>query len=202
MGSPERTLVAADHVFDAPGSGSVRPAGGADAFSAFFETHHGAVSAYLRRRAPVDVADELAVGTFEVAWHRWQEVPQDRPLPWLYGVARRLLANERRGDERRGRLRLRLAGGAGGGRSAHRSAEPTAGTDPATAAVDAMAARHALERLRPDDREALMLVAWEGLDAAAAAASLGLTTAAFTVRLHRARQRLEKLLPSTPTAKD
>jgi RNA polymerase sigma-70 factor (ECF subfamily) len=195
MGSPERTLVAAEHGPDAAGSGP-GPAAAAEVFSRFFETHHGAVSAYLRRRAPADVAEELAVTTFEVAWHRWPEVPGDRPLPWLYGVARRLLANERRGDERRGRLRLRLARardpGSGGGTA----------TDPAATAVDALAARQALERLRPDDREALMLVAWEGLDAASAAASLGLTTATFAVRLHRARQRLEKLLPATPTAKD
>jgi RNA polymerase sigma-70 factor (ECF subfamily) len=170
----------------------------ADAFSTFFETHHRAVLAYLRRRAPADVADELAVTTFEVAWQRWADVPAGHPLPWLYGVARRLLANERRGDERRGRLRRRLAGGGGPGAGVG----GTSGPDAAAAAVDAAAARDALSRLRTDDREALMLIAWEGLDAADAAGSLGISPATFAVRLHRARQRLEKLLPSAPTAKD
>jgi RNA polymerase sigma-70 factor (ECF subfamily) len=171
------------------------PAAQADPFSPFFEANHAALSAYLRRRAPVEVADELTVATFEVAWQRWSDVPAQRPLPWLYGVARRLLANQRRSERRWSRLRSRLAGAnrAGG-------LPPTgrAGPDPAAAAVDALAARQALDLLRPDDREALMLVAWEGLDATAAATSLGITPGAFAVRLHRARQRLEKLLPPEP----
>ena len=203
MRSAEPALVADDvHVpaGDRVTYGQPRPAGPPDPFSAFFEAHHPAVSAYLRRRAPVDVADELTVATFEVAWQRWSDVPAERPLPWLYGVARRLLANERRSDQRRGRLRSRLAGAHRSGAAHASAAQP--GFDPAAAAVDALAARQALGRLRPDDREALMLVAWEGLDAAAAAASLGISPGAFAVRLHRARQRLEKLLPPEPTAKD
>jgi RNA polymerase sigma-70 factor (ECF subfamily) len=51
-----------------------------------------------------------------------------------------------------------------------------------------------LERLRPDDRELLMLIAWEGLSPTDAAASLGVSMAALSVRLHRARQRLESEL--------
>jgi RNA polymerase sigma-70 factor (ECF subfamily) len=39
-----------------------------------------------------------------------------------------------------------------------------------------------------------MLVAWDGLDAEAAARSLGISLPTFTVRLHRARRRLEKEL--------
>ena len=198
MTSAEPTLVA-DDARSTPGERAAsQPVRAADPFSPFFEAHHAAVSAYLRRRAPADVADELTVTTFEVAWQRWVDVPTDRPLPWLYGVARRLLANQRRSEQRRGRLRSRLAG------ARHSSgAHPAAGspgTDPAATAVDALVARQALERLRPDDREALMLVAWEGLDAAAAAAALGISPGAFAVRLHRARQRLEELLPPDPAA--
>jgi RNA polymerase sigma-70 factor (ECF subfamily) len=175
------------------------PAAGPDPFATFFERYHGPVLAYLRRRAPAEAADELAVSTFEVAWRRWAEVPVEHPLPWLYGVARRLLANERRGEERRGRLRRRLAAvpnlasRAGAG----------AGGDPGVTAVDAVVARQALARLRAEDRELLMLVAWDGLDVPAAAASLGVSPSTFAVRLHRARRRLEKLLPvHPPTAED
>jgi RNA polymerase sigma-70 factor (ECF subfamily) len=159
-----------------------------DPFSRLFDTFYPAVRAYARRRAPADVADEVALSTLEVAWRRRAEIPAD-PLPWLYGVARRALANHRRGDRRRSRLAERVIGALG-------SAAPDAlWGDPAAAAVEALGARSALARLRPDDRELLMLVAWEGLDADAAAAVLGISPSTFAVRLHRARRRLEALLP-------
>jgi RNA polymerase sigma-70 factor (ECF subfamily) len=146
-------------------------------FEALFEAHYGAVLAYARRRASSDVGADVAAATFEVAWRRLDEVP-DEALPWLYGVARRMLANTRRADVRRQRLwsRLRAVGSA----------------EPADVAVEVPGARAALARLRPQDREVLMLVAWEGLNPETAASSLGISTGAFAVRLHRARQRLEE----------
>ena len=146
-------------------------------FEALFEAHYGAVLAYARRRASSDVGADVAAATFEVAWRRLDEVP-DEALPWLYGVARRLLANTRRADVRRQRLwsRLRALGPA----------------EPADVAAEEPGARDALARLRPQDREVLMLVAWEGLNPGAAASSLGISAGAFAVRLHRARQRLEE----------
>ena len=145
-------------------------------FEALFEAHYGAVLAYARRRASSDVGADVAAATFEVAWRRLDEVP-DEALPWLYGVARRVLANTRRADVRRQRLWNRLRAG---------SAEP------ADLAVDVPGARAALARLRPQDREVLMLVVWEGLSPEAAARALGISVATFAVRLHRARHRLEE----------
>lgn len=146
-------------------------------FEALFEAHYGAVLAYARRRGSSDVGADVAAATFEVAWRRLDEVPHEA-LPWLYGVARRLLANTRRADVRRERLwsRLRALGPA----------------QPADVAAEEPGAREALARLRPQDREVLMLVAWEGLNPEAAASSLGISAGAFAVRLHRARQRLEE----------
>lgn len=146
-------------------------------FEALFEAHYGAVLAYASRRASSDVAADVAAATFEVAWRRFDDVP-DQALPWLYGVARRLLANTRRAEMRRRHSWSRLA--------AVRSVEP------ADAPEEGPKARAALARLRPQDREVLMLVAWEGLDPEAAARSLGISVGAFAVRLHRARHRLEK----------
>jgi RNA polymerase sigma-70 factor (ECF subfamily) len=168
--------------------GEVRDLAG-DPFSDLFDAHFPAVRAYARRRAPLEVADEVALATFEVAWRRRAELPVE-PLPWLYGVARRTLANERRGNRRRSRLVERVSGAHGQGSFDAVSA------DPAAMAVESLAARSALGRLRPDDREVLMLVAWEGLDAEGAAAVLGITPSTFAVRLHRARRRLEALLPA------
>jgi len=52
----------------------------------------------------------------------------------------------------------------------------------------------ALAGLRERDREVLLLVAWEGLEPARAAAALECSRAAFAVRLHRARRRLAAAL--------
>ena len=54
--------------------------------------------------------------------------------------------------------------------------------------------RTALDALKPIDREALLLTAWEGLPADRAARAAGCSTATFHVRLHRARKRLAHAL--------
>jgi len=144
--------------------------------------HYAHVLAYVQRRAPAETANDVAAAVFAVLWRRIDE-PLDEPLPWLLAVARRELANQRRGEARRRRLSLR----------ARRVEQPTA-PDPADGAVAQAVARAALARLRPEDREILMLVAWEGLDPVRAAAALGITPSAFAVRLHRARRRLESHL--------
>ena len=150
-------------------------------FETLFETTYGPVLAYARRRVDEDLAADVASATFEVAWRRLDAVPAE-PLPWLYGVARRQLANAWRSDRRRLRLRGRLA--------------TTFAFDPTVEpGLEAASARAALARLREDDREVLMLVAWEGLGSEDAARSLGISVSAFEVRLHRARRRLEKELP-------
>ena len=51
-----------------------------------------------------------------------------------------------------------------------------------------------LRALSTRDREALLLVAWEDLTPALAARSLGVSQAAFRIRLHRSRKRLRRLL--------
>ena len=159
--------------------------------AALWHAHYGQVYAYARRRASAHVAAEVASATFTVLWQRIDD-PPDQPLPWLYSVARRQLANQRRGEARRKALLSRL------GRT-RRTGDPHAGSDdPAAGAVEHVQAQAVLARLRPEDREVLMLVAWEGLDPAQAAASLGISPATFSVRLHRARQRLESQLSAYP----
>jgi RNA polymerase sigma-70 factor (ECF subfamily) len=160
-------------------------------FATLFDAHYPAVLAYCRRRAAPEEAGDAALATFEVLWRTIDEPPA-RTLPWLYRVAAAQLANGRRSERRRlglvERLALRPAGGA------------APSSDPADSTTEAAAARDALDRLRPADRELLLLVAWEGLDPAEAAAVLGLTPATFAVRLHRARRRLDALLtPNPPT---
>ena len=156
------------------------------AFTALWTAHHEAVLAYARRRAAADVAADVATATFAVLWRRMDDPPGD-PLPWLYAVARRELANQKRTQSRRGAILGRLSRDRG-------TMGADVAPDAAGTAVDRNNARSALRRLRPGDREVLMLVAWDGLDPPSAAAALGISSSAFAVRLHRARRRLQSEL--------
>lgn len=146
-----------------------------DRVEAVFREHYEAVLAYAQRRAPSPLADDVAAEVFAVAWRRADRIP-DEPLPWLLGVARRVLATQRRSLTRRERLRRRLL-------------DRSAGVPEAEAAGGELLSS-ALSGLSERDREAVLLVAWEGLTPAEAAAVLGITATAFSVRLHRARRRL------------
>lgn len=154
-------------------------------FEGLFRDHHVAVVGYVRRRAPQEAVDDIVGETFLVAWRRLDGVPAEE-LPWLLAVARNVLATQRRGAGRRRALTLRL------GHAAVGRAEPPAddGLEPA---IDSRL-ETALSRLAPKDREALTLIAWDGLAPHEAALVLGDSAGAFRVRLHRARQRLRALL--------
>jgi RNA polymerase sigma-70 factor, ECF subfamily len=146
-------------------------------FDELFAAYYQAVFNFVVRRAPEECVEDVLAEIFLVAWRRCDRVPED-PLPWLLGIARRVLANQRRGDRRRNELVSRL-------RSSWSEVtgwEPLAGLSPELA--------DALRTLSEREREALLLVAWEGLDSRQAAAVLGCSAAAFRVRLHRARHRV------------
>jgi RNA polymerase sigma factor (sigma-70 family) len=148
------------------------------AFERLFAAHYRAVRAYVLRRSGPDPVDDVVAETFLIAWRRLDSLGED-PLPWLFGVARRVLANHLRADRRRGALttRLRALGG-----------EPDPGWEPPALMSPDLAA--AIASLSPGEREALLLVAWEGLASDRAAHAAGCSPAAFRVRLHRARRRV------------
>ena len=154
------------------------------AFDALFEAHHRDVLRYVLRRAPMASAEDVLAETFLVAWRRSEQIPAD-PLPWLLGVARRVVANQRRADLRRDALLGRLR--------ATWSGEVGVWQPPGT--VDAELAG-ALGSLPAREREALLLLAWEGLDIGQAAIAAGCSTATFRVRLHRARKHVAQKLAS------
>ncbi|MFP5319991.1 MAG: RNA polymerase sigma factor [Acidimicrobiia bacterium] len=149
-----------------------------------YRAHRGAVLAYLLRRCPsaADAHDALAE-TFLVAWRRPEQVPDGDAAVrlWLYGVARRVLANQRRAERRRRRLSERL--------QAHPGDELVPGPDEAGTEREVL---RVLSRLGERDREILLLSAWEGLSHAEIAAVLGCSENASAVRLHRARARLRE----------
>lgn len=147
-------------------------------FTALFESTHRALLAYAVRRVvdPADAADVVAE-TFLVAWRRLDDVPPgDQARPWLFGVARRVLANLHRGDRRRHALADRLR-------------ETLTDVVPPPSVGESPVER-ALRRLGEGDQEILRLVAWEELARDEIAVVLGVSRGAVRVRLHRARRRL------------
>src|SRR4051794_11989720 len=134
------------------------------------------------RRCDPETADDVVADVFLVAWRRRAELPEE-PLPWLLGIALRVVANHARGQRRRVRLHDRLA------------AEPTVAAAPAHAdARESARLSAALARLSESDRELLLLMAWEGLELKQAAAVLGVRPNTLAVRFHRARRRLSAAL--------
>lgn len=154
-------------------------------FAGLFDRHQRDVLAFaLRRtRTPAD-AEDAAAETFAIAWRRLDQIP-DSALPWLYGVTRRVLANQYRGQRRATSLleKLRL--------------QPAPA--PAHESDDSRAVA-ALRLLRPDDQELLRLIAWEDLDHASISEVLGISVNAVAIRLHRARQRYREALARLETS--
>jgi len=151
-------------------------------FDAIFTECQRPVLAYAMRRTPTHAdAEDVASETFAIAWRKLGSIPTDEPLPWLYAVARRVVANHRRGLGRRERLAALL-------RVDDVPTPMRAGDD-----VDGPAFA-ALAQLSPADQEVLRLVAWEELGNQQIAAVLGITANAVAIRLHRARARFAEAL--------
>jgi DNA-directed RNA polymerase specialized sigma24 family protein len=138
-------------------------------FEQIYAEHYESVRAYVRRRAPEAVVDDVVSDTFLVCLQKIDRVPIEA-LPWLYAVARKTLANERR-------KRARVAHG-----------HDVSVVEPAPVGDGALAV--AFNALSERDREILRLVAWEGLSVSAAATVLGCSAVACRVRYHRAKSHL------------
>jgi RNA polymerase sigma-70 factor, ECF subfamily len=151
-------------------------------FDTLFTAHQRHVLAYAMRRTQVLAdAEDVAAETFTIAWRKFDSIPAAEPLPWLYAVARRVLANHRRGSGRRDRLAALL-------RVEDVATPIRAGEDRDGPAFVALAS------LAPADQEVLRLVAWEELGNQGIAQVLGITPNAVAIRLHRARARFADAL--------
>ncbi|WP_328492930.1 sigma-70 family RNA polymerase sigma factor [Streptomyces sp. NBC_00414] len=158
----------------------------AQRFRDIYEECYPRVLAYTTSLVGRQVGEDITSETFTVAWRRVRDIPQPA-LPWLLGVARNLVREMRRRDSHQYTLAAEEAGRIGSGARADVG-------DVAADVTDRAAALHALAGLSDADRELLTLIAWHGLSTKQAARVLGCTTATLTVRLHRARRRLERAL--------
>lgn len=148
-----------------------------------------------RRTDDAAAAEDVVAEVFLAVWRRFEDVPagHDAARAWVFGIARNLLLNSRRGERRRRALGVRLADA---GRDHPSDAEP----DEVLFRVDL---ELAWRRLTAVHQEALALSAFEGLDSQEAAAVVGITATAFRLRLSRGRKALrtalgaERALPAT-----
>jgi RNA polymerase sigma-70 factor (ECF subfamily) len=156
---------------------------------AVYERHVDAIRAYAARRVERDAVDDVVAETFAIAWRR---LPREAdPLPWLYGVARKVVHGHRRSHARRGALLERVAGSG--------AAQACPPPDPAEVLPGDPALARAFATLTEQEREAIRLVAWECLEHADAARAAGCSRATFAVRLSRARLRLRRALAEGET---
>ena len=148
-------------------------------FDEVFRRSYPRVLGYCLRRAPEPIAHDATAEVFAIAWRRRRDLPaDDGAVAWLLAIARRVLANELRGQRRRSRLAVTISANA---------------VDASADAPDSPVTR-ALDDLAPDDQEVLRLVYWDDLSHAEIAQVLGISVNAVAVRVHRARSRVKARL--------
>ena len=170
-------------------------------FIELYERYYRQVYAYCGRRTTAQRVDDVVADTFLVAWRKIDQVPRgSEVLPWLYGVAYRVLGHEWRGTSRRRRLDRKL-------RALGKEA-PVLPEEVVVMRQESRQVLDALSGLKATDQEILLLTAWEELPQADIAVTLNITIGAVRQRLHEAKKnlanhydRLDKKRNTTPAAK-
>ena len=158
-------------------------AGGDARFREVHDRFFRDVYSYCRRRTSADEVDEAVADTFVTAWRKSDEIPPgDQALPWLYGVAYRVLTHHWRSNFRRGRLSQKVA--SFGGISTSLPEEIV------IVGHEQRQVLTALEALRHNDQEILRLTVWEELSQADIAIALGISIGAVRQRFYAAKKKL------------
>jgi RNA polymerase sigma-70 factor (ECF subfamily) len=154
-------------------------------FAEFYRRHFRQIYSYCLRRISPDRIDDAVADTFLVAWRRLSVVPEGASaLPWLYGVAYKVLATQRRGRSRQEALKTKLAAS---------GATPMTGIeDFVVTAEESQRVLDAMSRLKPTDQEILKLSVWEELPHSDIALVLEITPGAVKQRAYEARKNLTR----------
>jgi RNA polymerase sigma-70 factor (ECF subfamily) len=159
-----------------------------DRFATIFDRHAPAIHRYLQRRVGEQAAEDVLGETFLIAFRRRGSFDPERSdaRPWLYGIAAKLVVDHHRRETRqRGIVGLP-------DRATDEHADEVA--DRVSAQSQQAILRAALDRLSDDDREVLMLIAWEELSYAEVAEAMRIPVGTVRSRLHRARQQIRRWL--------
>ena len=150
------------------------------AFDTFYEHHAPSISGYVRRRVLVDDVEDVVAQVFLVAWRRFTAIPappEDRL--WLFGVARRTVADYRRSTLRRKKLQDRLV-------------QESPGPSTVVPFEGGTRTGMALATLEQQDRRLLTMIVLEGLSHAEVGELLGCSANAVELRYRRARERFKE----------
>jgi RNA polymerase sigma factor (sigma-70 family) len=167
--------------------------GDPEAFARFYCRYERLIVGYaIRHCVNVDDVGDLVGETFLGALRsaaRFTDHDGEDAIPWLFGIAHRVLSRQRRSFVRRQRLNRRL------------ESLPTLCSDEADAIDAALDASRlapvlasALSQLKAKDQELVQLVHRDGLSPAQAGRVLGMNPNTARLRLSRARARLRDLL--------
>lgn len=148
--------------------------------------HADSIYRFARMRVGPDKAEDVVAETFLVAWRRVNDVPS-AALPWLFTVARNVMATYERTERRQMSILER----------AMFHLERTDHGDQAEETQERDILVGALRRLSSSDQELLLTWAWFDVSTAEGSAMLGCSKSAYSVRLHRARNRLRRELERT-----
>ncbi len=164
------------------------------AFGTLFDRHVDEIHGYISRRVGAPLAEELTAETFARAFARRGSfvAMHESASPWLFGIATNLVRNAGRA-ERRQLLAY--------GRAAAISNDRPSDTDRADARIDAERAAPrlvaALLDLEPQDRDALLLFAWQDLSYQEVGIALGIPPGTVASRINRSRRRMRASLGTT-----
>ncbi|MCP1411951.1 RNA polymerase sigma factor [Paenarthrobacter sp. A20] len=151
-------------------------------FTAAHAACHDAVYRYFRRRTTnPSTAEDLCAEVFRITWEKSAHEDQDLSAMVLFGIAHNVLRNHMRSSARSANLLSSLL-------MERMDLGQDHGTD-ADASV-----RDALDQLKPDDREVLLLTYWDGFTSSEVSDLLNTSATAVRMRLHRARKALGHLL--------
>jgi RNA polymerase sigma-70 factor (ECF subfamily) len=157
-------------------------------FGQVFDRHVDAIYGYLHRRVGRSSAEELTSETFARAFDGRERFSGEDALPWLYGIASNLVRHHVRAERRQLAAYARVA--SQGERD--RPDDDAEGRVDAAAMVPALA--EALGRLRPEERDVLLMHAWQGLSYREIADALAIAIGTVGSRLNRARGTVREVL--------
>ena len=158
-------------------------------FAAVYDAVYADLLRFASRRVDPATAEDVTAESFLVAWRRFDDLPDqpDDARAWLFGIARGVILNTRRGAERQRALSVRL------------SEVATDHVEPADdLAVHRVDVARAFRRLTEGHQEALALTVLDELSSPQAAVVLGISPVAFRLRLSRARRALRLHLEHQP----
>jgi RNA polymerase sigma-70 factor, ECF subfamily len=163
-------------------------------FEAIFDRHYQPVRAYLQRRAGIQAGEDLAAETFVQAFKARTRYDTSRAeaLPWLLGIGTNILRRHWRAERARLQAWTREA-------SSRRDEEP--GPEERAGELDPGLVE-AVGRLRPGDRDALLLLVWAELSYQEVGEALGIPTGTVRSRIHRGRRMLRELLGGEAAIQD